>query len=42
MEIQNKWTGNGKFILMEKSNFLVNIYFGFEIYIELYLDMFAY
>ena len=23
MEVQNKWTGNGKFILMEKSNFLV-------------------
>jgi hypothetical protein len=31
MEVQNKWTGNGKFILMEKSNFLVNIYFGFKI-----------
>ena len=25
MEVQNKWTGNGKFILMEKSNFLVNM-----------------
>ena len=25
MEVQNKWTGNGKFILMEKSNFLVSL-----------------
>ncbi len=26
MEVQNKWTGNGKFILMEKSCFLVCVF----------------
>ena len=26
MEVQNKWTGNGKFIIMEKSQFLVHFY----------------
>ena len=26
MEVQNKWTGNGKFILMEKSSFLVSVF----------------
>jgi hypothetical protein len=27
LEIQNKWTGNGKFIIKAKSSFLVSFYF---------------
>ncbi len=29
LEIQNKWTGNGKFIIKAKSTFLVNMQFLF-------------
>jgi hypothetical protein len=27
MEVQNKWTGNGKFIIKNKSTFLVSLFF---------------
>ena len=36
LEIQNKWTGNGKFIIKAKSTFLVIKLFYFYIFIEIH------